>query len=282
MEENNNTYRGTVDIIQLFLMLWKKKGAIILVGVIFAVLLGGLKTFTYNSETMYSATSRVYVEADFSKINMDEVLQNFDNLILNEGAMTSEYYKNILSSALKEDYKVIVTSNTVIQEVINNLNLDLDYNELFARITVTSVGTSIVEIKVKDKNEQLAKEIVDSLAEVSSKRIVDIMDVEKVEIVDKGFVIGDITPEQRLQLAEGKSIEEVLPAQALSKGTLLKYAILGGILGSFLAVVVVLFFYMIDKTIKDEKDIECYLGLPVIGTVPAIKGTKKAIKKAKK
>lgn len=279
MEENGCAYEREVDLGQLFLALLRNARTIILIGIIFAALLGGYKVISFKPESMYSATARVYIERDFSKNKLDELLINSENLILNDGIMTSEYYKNILTNSLKEDYKVIITSNTVLEEVKNNLNLDIDKNELYSRITIQNLGSSIVEINVKNKDEQLAKDIVDALAKVSSQRIKQVMEAERVEVIDEGFVTEDLTSEQLLQLAEGNNIEDVLPSQ--STISILKYIIIGGMVGCFLAAGIVLFMVLLDKTMKDEKDIELYLGLPVISTVPIIKGTKNDVKKGR-
>lgn len=61
-----------------------------------------------------------------------------------------------------------------------------------------------------------------------------------------------------------------------------KYILVGGMLGGFLAAAVIFFMILIDTTIKDEKDVAFYLGLPVLAEVPSIQGEERTVKAGRK
>ena len=65
----------------------------------------------------------------------------------------------------------------------------------------------------------------------------------------------------------------------------IKFAIIGGVVGVFVAAAVFCVMYLLDTTIRDEKDVEFYLDLPVLAVVPVMEGEEAnvaAVKKNKK
>jgi capsular polysaccharide biosynthesis protein len=63
---------------------------------------------------------------------------------------------------------------------------------------------------------------------------------------------------------------------------LLKYSVIGFILGALLAAGIYIILFMVNNTIKEEQDVEGYLGLPVLGRIPSIKGTRKLVEKGRR
>ena len=61
-----------------------------------------------------------------------------------------------------------------------------------------------------------------------------------------------------------------------------KNGLLAGMLGCFLAVVILLIQYLSNDTIKVSEDVEHYLGLSTLGVIPMEKTDGKKKKKAKK
>ena len=76
------------------------------------------------------------------------------------------------------------------------------------------------------------------------------------------------------------TVEEAnLPTQKAAPNTM-KNTLLGGILGVFIAIGIIVIIYILDDTIKTPDDVERYLELNVLASLPIKEGTKKN-KKAK-
>lgn len=160
---------------------------------------------------------------------------------------------------LTKDYMELVKSRPVLEKVIAQLNLDMDAEDLKKTISVsTPEDTRILTVAVENPDPNMAKKIADAVREAVSIQITDIMDVESVNTVEDGN----------------------LPDKP-SSPSLFKNTVIGGFLGAMLAVVLVILLYMMDDTIKTPDDVEKYLGLGVLASVPLKPGTKKT-KKTKK
>ena len=126
------------------------------------------------------------------------------------------------------------------------MNLNMTHNQLISNIFVkVPDNTRILEITVQNQDPVLAKQLADSIAEVASERMVSILEMEKVNIVEKGD----------------------LPTVPTSP-SVMKNTILSGIIGAFISAFVIIFIHLIDDTIKNAEQIEKYLDLTVLGAIP--------------
>lgn len=161
-------------------------------------------------------------------------------------------------SQLTKDYAELVKSRPVLEQVIAVLNLDMEPEDLAENITVeTPTDTRILSISVESDNPKEAKEIADTLRETVSSEIKEIMHAESVDTIEDGN----------------------LPKEP-SSPSLKKNMILGGALGVFLALAILIFIFLRDDTIKNPDDVEQYLGLNVLTSIP-IKGKVQKPKKVK-
>ena len=79
-----------------------------------------------------------------------------------------------LGSQLTKDYTVLINSRPVLEQVIENLSLDIDYKSLRESITIDNpVDTRILTLSVVQSDPEMAKAVVDELAKVSSAYIGD-------------------------------------------------------------------------------------------------------------
>lgn len=152
-----------------------------------------------------------------------------------------------MGSALTADYQSIITSRAVLNKVIDDLQLNTDYKGLRKLISVTNpTGTHIIQTKVSTNNLALSRDIANDLLVVSIDRIFQIVGTSEPTIID---------------YAEAQAVEDATPG-------LLRYLIIGGMIG-FLLVAAVLFAETImNRALKTEDDIEKYLQLPVLSAVP--------------
>lgn len=146
-------------------------------------------------------------------------------------------------------YSEIVKSRSVAEQVINILNLNMKPDDFRNVINVNSVGdTELIEIKADASSPQLAVNIANTTADVFMTEVVHLMKVDNVQVLDK-------------------AIENPIPVKPKKMLNITIAAILGLMVSVFL---VFLLEYM-DNTIKTTEDIEKYLELPILGTIPVIK-----------
>ncbi len=162
----------------------------------------------------------------------------------NEGVTT---YTDIQTSTqLVKDYKVLVISRPVVEQVISNLNLSVTTQELIKAVNVEIASDSrVLAISVKNNDPYVAKQIVDNLADVSSERICDVMQIDGVNIIE----YGNIPTKQ-------------------SSPDVLKITILGAALGLFAACAVIVVVHILDDSIKTADDIEHFLEISTLALIP--------------
>ena len=164
MKENKEI---TIDVVQLFKVLWKKKIAIILTAIVAAVLAFGVSSFILKPE--YSSTTRIYV------VNRN---QSEKVGLTNQDLQAGTY--------LVKDYKEIILSQDVLEKVISNLKLEKTVKELSKKIQVTvPVDTRIVSITVKNAQPEEASRIANALREVAAEKIISVTRVSDVTTLEE-------------------------------------------------------------------------------------------------
>lgn len=213
-----------IDLMELFHVLVKNAWALILCLVLgAAVAFGGTKLFI---TPQYEATSMIY--------------------ILSKSTSISSYLDVQLGQQLTVDFETLATTRTVVETVINELELDTTYEQLSNDITVENPsGTQILKIKVQNPDPVLAKDISNAMSEATANRIAEVMMTDKPTIADVA-----VTPEH-----------PVSPSTA-------KNAVIGGILGLLAAAAFISIRALMDDTIVDKDDVTKYLGLTTLASIP--------------
>lgn len=217
-----------IDLKELFLFFWKKLYIIIVVSILF-VLVGVSYTLTFKTLLYRGETTLILV-----KDNSDGV-----NSIITQNDI-------VLNQKLVSTYSQIIKSKRVLNEVIDELNLTITFEELSSRISVSSVDeTEIIKISVLNEDPKLSTKIANTIAVVFEDAIVDIYDMKNVSVIDKAEVQDKAS--------------NVLGVKGIAI-----YFILG-----FISSVGVLFiYYYFDTSIKSSEEIEKRLGIAVIGNIP--------------
>lgn len=149
-------------------------------------------------------------------------------------------------STLTKDYEVLIKGRTVLESVIEKLDLDLSYSDLYGMVSVSVPdSTRIVEITVETTDPYLSREIADEVRETASANIAEVMGVDAVNVVEKANL-----PEKK----SGPSIK--------------KYTVLGGMAGGVLVCGIVVILFLFNDTIRTQDDVERYLGLSTLGIIP--------------
>lgn len=155
-----------------------------------------------------------------------------------------------IGSQLTEDYKVIVNSRPVLGEVIDSLALDMSYEQLLAKISIGNpTDTRILTVTVTDPDPYRAKAIVDCVAETASDYIGEIMEMIPPKIIENGTVAT-----RKTSPSNGKN------------------AVLGALAGMVLVCGVIVIQVIMNDTVRTEEDVERYLGLTVLASVPLREG----------
>lgn len=157
------------------------------------------------------------------------------------------YNDILLGDRLVNDYRELVKSRLISEIVINKLKLqDISATKMAEKLSVNSKkDTRLIEISAIDENPEAARAIADKVAEVFREKVTEIMQVENVQIIDKAEVPkSPIKPNKKMNLAIA--------------------GVLGLMIGFGLAFIIEYF----DDTIKTPEDIQKYLDLPVVGTIP--------------
>lgn len=151
-----------------------------------------------------------------------------------------------LGSQLTKDYTVLITSRPVLENVIDNLGLKISYKILKRQISIQNPeDTRILYISVTTEDAQQAKAIVDELAKVSSEFIGDTLEITPPKIIEEGEVAA------------------VKTGPNLTKNTLI-----GFIIGVLIVCAIIVVLELLNDSIQSEEDIERYLELPVLASLP--------------
>lgn len=241
MEVNTNQMNEEIeiDLRQLFFALLDKIWIIFLSAVGMALIAFIFSKFVIHP--LYESTTKIYV------LNRQDI-------------GTTTYSDLQTSTQLTKDYQILVTSRPVTEQVISDLDLPYTAEELAEMITVTTPSDSrILELRISSTNPYEAKAVADALAVVSSERISQIMDIEKVNTVEAGN----------------------LPIKPVSPNVK-RNVLIGGLIGIFLSAGVILLIFVLDDTIKTGEDVEKYLGVSVLGTIPVETENNEKAKKNKR
>lgn len=171
--------------------------------------------------------------------------------------LTSQDMQTSLS--LTKDYAELIKSRTVTEGVITQLNLDMTHEQLLSKMTVDSAtDTRILSISVRDADPYVACEIANAIRDVAANHIKNVMDIDAVNVVETANI-----PENKIS----PSIK--------------KNGMVGGIAGVAIAIAIILITYLSNDTIKTQEDVERYLGLSTLGTIPMSEADRKNKNKKK-
>ena len=143
-------------------------------------------------------------------------------------------------------YGEIIKSRTVITSTIEKLKLDMTYEELVGAVSVTNVdNTQIIKISVQNNNPIIATRICNTIPQIFTKEVQRIVKASGVEVIDKAIVPENpIKPNKTMNIA------------------------IAAVLGVMASVFVIFLMEALNTSIKEPKDIEEKLGIPVFGIVP--------------
>lgn len=170
----------------------------------------------------------------------------------NDDTSASATYADLQTgSMLTKDYMELVKSRPVLEKTISKLKLDVTPEELAGMITTeTPTDTRIMSISVTDNDPKEAKQIADTLRKAVSVQITEIMNADSVNTVEEGN----------------------LPTSP-SSPNVKKNMMLGALLGLVISMGFAVLIFILDDTVKTPDDVEKYLGLNVLTSIPIQEGS---------
>ncbi len=235
---NTTTDEIEIDLLEILYVLKSKLVIILASMLLMGSLFGAYSVFL--AEPVYESTARLYVLTKTTSLTSLADIQ--------------------MGTSLTQDYKELITSRTVVEQVIANLNMTCSYGELVERISVDNPSnTRIIKITVQDNVAENAKVITDELVDVSREKISSIMVTDAPSVIEYGSMpTGPVSPNN------------------------VKNVLIGLVLGAFIAIAVVIVIFLLDDTVKTADDVEKYLGLNTLTSIPLKEGEQKGKKRKRK
>ena len=152
-----------------------------------------------------------------------------------------------LSAALTDDYAQIIKSRTALNRVIEELELDTTYDRLAELIQVINPdSTHIIQIVVTCGDLELSRNIANALLNISINQIHQVIGSSEPTVID---------------YSEAEAVKDDTPGMK-------KYLVIGALGGALLVCALLVVRMLMDTTLKTEEDVEKYLHLPVLASIP--------------
>lgn len=216
-----------IDLRELYMLL--KRNLLLIISVtLIAMIIGAIVSF-FLITPVYEASATMIV-------NKSE----------NTGSRDVTYNDLLLTQKLVKTYSVIMESDTVLNRVIEALELDIDTDQLRGMLNISGINdTEVIRIKVSSVDPQLAANIANEITRQAPEEIIRAVKAGSVEVIDPASV----------------PIKPVKPRKAMNTA-------IAGVLGALVSIGAVFLKYYFDDTIKTEDDIREKLKLPVLGVLP--------------
>lgn len=171
-----------------------------------------------------------------------------------EEAESQGYSQNDVTmyQKLMKTYTATIKTKDLVEKALGSSNLEVDTKSVLENLTVTSLAdTQILEVKYK------------SIDPIEAKTIIEEITDEFIETSKK------LVPNGNIQIIE--SVE--MPEKPVSPNKKMNIAIAFA-LGLMVGVGLALLLEFLDNTFKTKEQVERELEIPVLGTIPQVRGTK--------
>ena len=153
-----------------------------------------------------------------------------------------------LGAAIARDYAQLIKDRQVAESVIAELGLQCTPETLISNISVNIPDEGrIMTISVTDTDPYMASKIATAVRDAAAVHIKEVMNSDAINVVEEATIpIG----------------------QAMYNYT--RNGILGVALGVIVSIGIILLMYIMNDSIKTAADVERYLGISVLGTIPVM------------
>lgn len=171
------------------------------------------------------------------------------NKTMSSNAATGDYTYNdlLLTQKLVNTCSVVITSDSVLSAVVENLDLDMTLDELRRKLSVSGVNdTEVIQVTVTDEIPQRAVDIANEITRVCPDEIIRTVKAGSVELIDYAR----------------------LPSEP-SSPNMTNNILIAGFLGLALIMLILIAIEFFNRTIKTSDDVENLFSLPVLGQLPS-------------
>lgn len=231
----------TISLQDLFKTIRKRLGLIILLTLLAIIIAGVVSYFLLTP--VYETSTEILVNQNPAETGQ----------LINQNIQTDLQLINT--------YSGIIKSPAILDQVVEELDLDMNSDQLDNNITVSNADQSqIINIAVQDEDPARSVDIANTTVDVFETDIQDLMNVDNVSVLSPAVLKENPEP--------------------VSPNPLLNMAI-AAVVGLMLGVGIAFLLEYLDTTIKDEQDIEEFLGIPVIGVISPILEKAELVKEEK-
>ena len=213
-----------IDLVEVFFTLVHSWRALILGALFGAVLLAAVHVFFIKPS--FEASTELYITSNDSMISLQDLQ---------------------IGTQVAEDYRQIIKSRFVLNQVIEAMQLDMSYDRLNSMVTVTNPNnTHIIKTAVRSGDLALSRDIANELLSISIERIYQVVGTNEPSVID---------------YSEANAVEDV-------SISFRKFVLIGALVGLLLVAVIVIIRMVMNSTIRTEDDVEKYLGMTVLAAIP--------------
>ena len=173
------------------------------------------------------------------------------NMIVNTRTdMNTVVTSDNISSAqnLVDTYAIIIKSNKVLNSVIDELDLNMSYEELSRQISVDAINrTQVMKIAAQCSDPRLAEQIVHTISQIAPAIVADAVEAGSCKVVSDVY----------------SSQEPVSP-------NIPRTTVLFGALAFLLVCAAVVLRELLNDYIVDDADMEKKLGISTLGVIPDV------------
>ena len=150
------------------------------------------------------------------------------------------------ATKLVSTYSIIIKSDTVLQQVIDNLGLNLTYAKLNKRVTVAAVDdTQVMKITVQSDSPEWARQVCEQIITVAPNVIKEAVEAGSVKVISNPSL----------------ATEPFSP-------NIMKNTMLAAAVGFVLVIGIIVLQVLLDNKINTEEDVTKYLDMTVLGVIP--------------
>lgn len=218
------------DLIELLLYMRKRLWIVVLTVVLFTI--GGYVSSKLMITPTYTATAQVYVVYDVTTDKGNK--------------LDEDYTQQLMAGQLRNDCVVLLSSRNVAAKVVENLDLNMSAEGLSSRVLVEpEENTRILNLSITDTDPVAAARILNEVCQVGKEQIAEMVGEDVIKIVFEAE-----TP--------------LSPSSPSPK----RNATVAAILGLVAAISIMVVVFLMDDSIRNETDMEHYLGLSTLAEIP--------------
>lgn len=152
------------------------------------------------------------------------------------------------SQRLVQTYIVILTSNSVLEEVSRRMDGEVTAAYIRKELSAAAIdSTEAFRVTVTDPDPLRAQRIANTIADTAPEQIIRVVKAGSVEVIDHA----------------------TLPL-APSAPNKLRNTAIGALLGLVLAAMIVILRSMFDTVIRTEEELTAVFQIPILGVIPSI------------